>query len=262
MNVQAILALRPRLAGFVVVLAAAIGLAQAAAATTAPVVRVFVVQVPSAQDHDFIVGVKTYEKCLSDHGTQQATYVYDAETGDLTRYLFLNEYSTWAGMDAHDAAGTACRDVFGTEVLPHVGQAFSQLAVLDPKDTYMPGGDPDPAPMLWVDSYRIKPGQGQEFNAAMQHLAAAAAKTHWEGRFAGYDIAAGGRGAQDFVQVWPNKSWADAGREPSPSPMKMVASVYGAASLKSGHRKFLATIAEHWSDTWSYDKDLSVIPGK
>jgi hypothetical protein len=261
MNVHTIRPLKRRLAGFAVVLAAAMGLEQAAAATT-PVTRVFIVQVPSAQDHAFIVGVKAYEKCLSDHGTQQATYVYGAETGDLTRYLFLNGYSAWSGMDAHDAAGMACRGVFGTELLPHVGQAFSEVAVLNAKDTYMPGGDPDPAPMIWVDSYRIKAGQGPAFNDALQHLAAAAAKTHWEARFEAYDIEGGGQGAQDFVLVWPNKSWADIGQDPNPSAKHMMEGVYGAAAAASEHQKFLATIAEHWSDTWSYHKDLSLVPGK
>lgn len=261
MNVPAIRPLTHRLAAFAVVLAAAMGLAQTATATM-PVTRVFVVQVPSAQDHDFIVGVKDYEKCLSDHGTKQGTYVYDAQTGDLTRYLFLNGYSAWSGMDAHDAAGMACRGVFGAEVLPHVGQAFSEVAELNAKETYMPGDDPDPAPMIWVDSYRIKAGQEPAFGEGLQHLAAAAAKTHWEAHFEGYDIEAGGQGAQDFVLVWPNKSWADMGQEPNPSAKDMMTRLYGAAAAASGHRKFVASIAEHWADSWSFDKDLSLIPGK
>lgn len=260
MNIPAIRPLTRRLAGFAVALAA-MGLAHAAPAAM-PITRVYIVQVPSAQDHDFIVGVKDYEKCLSDHGTKQATYVYDAETGDLTRYLFLNGYSAWSGMDAQDAAAAACRSVFGTELLPHVGQAFSEVAVLNAKESYMPGGDPDPAPMMWVDSYRIKAGQGPAFNDALQHLAAAAAKTHWQAHFGGYDIQGGGQGAQDFVLVWPNKSWADIGQDPSPSAKDMVSSVYGAAAAASGHEKFVASIADHWADSWRYDKDLSLVPGK
>lgn len=60
----------------------------------------------------------------------------------------------------------------------------------------------------------------------------------------------------------PNKNWADIGQDPSPSVKDMMNGVYGAASAQSLHQAFLATIAEHWDDAWSYDKDLSVIPGK
>jgi hypothetical protein len=42
----------------------------------------------------------------------------------------------------------------------------------------------------------------------------------------------------------------------------MMDSVYGAANAASMHRQFTATVQEEWSDAWSYDKDLSIIPHK
>ena len=205
----------PRIIGAALLLAAAVGLAQAAAA--GPVTRVFVVEVPPAQDHAFNQGMKSYEKCLRDHGATHATYVYDAETGNVDRYLFMEDYSAWGGMDTHDPADKACHALFDAAVLPHISQAFSEVAELNAKDTYMPGGDPDPAPIVWVDAYRIKVGQAGNFRDALGMLAAAADKAHWEGHFAGYDINGAGQGGEDFVLVWPNKSWADVGQDPSPS---------------------------------------------
>ncbi|MGH8199789.1 MAG: hypothetical protein ACREVO_05420 [Steroidobacteraceae bacterium] len=260
MNTHLVRACAHRLAGLAVVLAASMGLAQVAAAT--PVSRVYIVEVPPAEDHAFNVGVQAWEKCLRDHGARQATYAFEAQTGDLSRYLFLNQYSSWGGMDAHDAAGMACRDTFGTAVLPHVSGAVSNIAVVNAKDTYMPGGDPDPPSVLWADAYRIKAGQEPAFNAALEKLAAAAAKTHWQGHFIGHDIMGAGKGGADFIIAWPNKSWADVGQDPSPSARDMMDRVYGAAAAESLHRKFVASIAEHWSESWSYDKDLSFIPGK
>lgn len=252
---------RSRLIGSALLLGAAIGLAQAAAPATT-ITRVYVVKVPPAQDHAFNEGVKAWDKCLREHGTNRTTYVYDSETGDVTRYLFLSVFTSWGAMDTRDPAGEPCLAIFTTSVQPHASHAFSEVSVLNAKDSYMPGGDPDPWPIMWVDAYRIKPGKGPAFNAALAQFAAAAAKSHWQGHFAGYDIEGGGKGAENFVLVWPNKSWADVGTDPSPSAKDMVTSVYGAAAAESSHQKFTDAIAEHWSDAWSYDKDLSLIPGK
>lgn len=257
-------AIRPSkhgLGALTVALAGSMGLAQAAAPPT-PVTRVYIVEVPPAQDHAFNLGIKAWYKCLRTHGAKRTTYVYDSETGDLTRYLFLRQFSSWGDMDAHDPASKPCMGIYLSQVLPHVGNAFSEVAVPNAKDSYMPGGDPDPAPMVWADVYRIKPGQGPAFEDSMAQFAAAAAKTHWEGHFASSDIEGSGEGGANFVIVWPNKSWADIGMDPTPSAKDMMDSVYGAAAAQSSHQKFLNAIADHWADAWSYDKDLSLIPGK
>ena len=258
MNTHFVRASIHRLAGLAVVLTASVGLAQAA--DSMAITHAFIVSVPAAHDHAFNVGVKAWEKCLKDHGRKEATMAYDAATGDMSRYLFLNEYSTWGGMDAHDPADKACMATFETAVLPHVGAAFSEVAMLNAKASYMAAGDTEPAPMIWVDAYRIKAGQGPAFHEGLRQFAAGAAKTQWQGHFAGYDIAGSGQGGEDFVIVWPNKSWADSGQDPSPSGDNMMAKVYGMAAAESMHQQFLASIAEHWSDAWSYDKDLSLTP--
>jgi hypothetical protein len=253
--------LKHALAGLTVALAASMGLAPVAGATSLS--RVYVVEVPAAQDHAFNQGIKSWGQCLRTHGSRRTTDVYDAQTGDLSRYLFLNHYNTWAGMDAHEAAGKACRATFVSDVLPHVGNAYSEIAELNAKVTYMPGGgDSAPPAIMWVNGYRIRPGQGPAFHHALAKFAAAAAKTHWEGHFAGWDINAGGEGAENFVLVWPNKNWADVGQDPNPSAKDMMYHVYGKAAADANRRKFLATIADQWSDAWSYDKELSIVPEK
>lgn len=240
--------------------AATLTLAQVAAA--GPVTRVFVVEVPPVQDQAFNQGIKSYERCLRAHGDTHATYVYDSETGDTDRYLFLEDYGSWGGMDSRDPAGKACHALFVSAVLPHFSQAFSEVAQLNAKDTYMPGGHSDPAPIMWVEAYRLKVGHADDFRGALGMLAAAAAKAHWEAHFAGWDIDGAGQGGEDFVLVWPNKSWADVGTDPSPSAKDLMAGAYGKAAADADHRKFLGAIAEYWSDAWAYDKDLSLIPGK
>lgn len=252
-----------RLAGLGMVLAASLGLAHAADAPgPGTVSRVFIVVVPPAEDQAFSHGIKDWNKCLHDHGSTQATLAYSAVTGDLDRYLFVEGHSTWADMDSHDAASKACGPTFVSEVLPHAGQAFSEISVLNSKETYMPGGDPVPAPMLWVNAYRLKTGQAEAFGEVMAKFAAAAAKTHWQGHFAGYDIEGAGEGGLDFALVWPNKSWADIGQDPTPSIKDLMDSVYGKLASRALHRKYLAAVATQWSEAWSYEKDLSYTPGK
>lgn len=260
MNIRAIRPSKYRLAGLGVALAASLGLAQAAGA--ASVIRAYVLVVPPAQNVAFSDGIKIWEKCLRDHGARQAVMAYAAETGDLDRYLFLQEYGAWSGMDDHDPAEKVCAPVFRSEVFPHFTHGFSEVAELNIKDSYMSGGNADPPAMTWVDSFRIKPGQMQAFHEAVGKFTAAAAKAHWPQHFAGYDINGSGQGGEDFVLVWPNRSWADIGQEPSPSVKQLMESVYGKRAAAANHKKFLATLAEEWSDAWSYDKELSFTPGK
>lgn len=262
MNIHSIRGSKYPLAALAAVLGVSMGLAQGARAETLPIARVFVVQVPPAQDHAFNEGVKAWEKCLKDHGDKQATVAYDAVTGDLSRYLFLNRYTTWAAMDMREPAGKACRGIFATQLLPHVGSAYSDVSEFNAKDSYMPEDDTVPAPMMWVDAYRIKPGQGDDFKDSLAMFASAAAKAHWEGHFSGWDVNGAGQGGPHFVLVWPNKNWADVGQQPNPSTKDMMDSAYGKDAAKANHDKFMGAIAEHWSDGWSFDKDLSYIPGK
>lgn len=258
MNIHAIRA-SYRLTCLGVLLAGSLGLAQAA--DPAPVVRVYVGIVPPAQGSEFAAGLKMWEKCLSDHGGKQKLVTYAAQSGDLDRYLFLEDHEAWSGMD-DDAANTACAPDFRTEVTPHLSQGFSEIAVLNVKESYLPGDDPDPAPMLWVEAFRLKPGYGEAFGEAFAKYAAAAAKIHWQPHFGGYDIQGSGNGGEDFVLVSPNKSWADVGADPKPSIKDMMQSVYGKAAARAIREKFEGAIADEWSDIWSYDKDLSYIPAK
>lgn len=241
-------------------LGASLGIAQAAG--PAAVLRVYVTVVPPAQAVAMADGIKTWEGCLRDHKDKVGLVAYAAQTGDLDRYLFLEEHAAWADMDKDDAANKACAPTFRSEVLPHLSQGFGKIAVLNAKETHMSGDDPDPAPMLWIEAFRIKPGHARAFGETFAKYAAAAAKIHWQAHFAGYDIRGSGQGGEDFALVAPNKTWADVGVDPKPSVKGMMETVYGRAAARKTHEKLGGAIAEEWSDIWSYNKDLSYIPAK
>ena len=245
--------------GSALLLAAAAGLAQAGPPSVA---RVFVVEVSPAQDHAFNDGIKGWEKCLREHGARRETEAYDAESGGLGRYLFIDHFSAWADMDHHDPAAKACGLLFRTAVMPYMTGLSSAISQLNAKDTYVAAGDSGPVPILWVDSYRLRPGQADSFHDALAKVAAAAAKAHWDEHFAGFDNFGAGQGGPDFVLVGANKSWADVGQDPSPSLKQLMQQTYGKSAAEANHRKFEAAIAEEWSDAWSYDKSLSYTPGR
>lgn len=241
-------------------LAGSLGLARAA--NPVRIVRVYVGIVPPAQGSAFVAGLKAWEKCLSNRGSRQRLLTYAAQSGDLDRYMFLEDHEGWAAMDKDDPAATACAPEFRTEVAPHLSQGFSEIAVLNAKESYLPGDGPDPAAMLWVEAYRLKPGYGEAFSEAFARYATAAAKVHWQAHFGGYDIQGSGKGGEDFVLVSPNRSWADLGADPEPSTRQMMESVYGKAAARAIRGKFEGAIAEEWSEIWSYDKDLSYMPAR
>jgi hypothetical protein len=244
---------------------AALTVASAALARTAlaaSVTRVYIVDVPAASDHAFREGVAAWHRCERANGDRSTVLVYDAETGDLSRYAFLEPHASWADMDNKNPADEACRVLFRDGVLPTVKDAYSEILQQDPKITYMPGGDPDPAPIVWVSAFRFKPGQSSEFHAGLGKFAAAAAKTHWQGHWAGYDVVGAGQGGEDFLMLWPNKNWADVGTDPKPSDKEMMDSVYGKSAAEANHKRVTDSIADVWSDAWSYDKELSVTAQK
>ncbi len=230
-------------------------------ALAASVTRIFTVEVSAANRHAFREGVIAWHKCERANGMNSAVMVYDAETGDASRFAFLVENASWAAMDQKNPAAKACRELFRDHVSPNIRRVSSEIVQQNPKVSHLTDIEPGPFPLAWVSAYRIKPGQARAFHAELRQFAAAAAKSHWEGQFEGDDVMGSGRGGADFILVWPNKNWADAGTQAKPSAREMMKSVYGAAAAKSIYEHFSDTVADQWSDVWSYDKALS-LPAK
>jgi len=226
------------------------------------VIRDYDIIVAPPQDHAFREGMKHWEKCLRDHGSSQAIYAYDAETGNQNRYAFLLPHSSWAEIGRHTAAGKACQETFVRSVLPHFTGGVSTIMQVDSKASYDPENSPPTTALWWVQDYRIKPGKYREFLGIAHAFAAAAAKTSWEVHFHGYEVVGGGKGSPQFLLTFPNKSWAEAGMKPNPSTRKMMDSVYGKTAATAVFHKLFHVIRDDWSSVWSYDKELSLVPAK
>ena len=238
------------------------GLAVAEAADSGGVIRDYQVIVPPPRNHAFREGMKHWEKCLRDHGSSQTIYAYDAETGNQSRYAFVVPYSSWAEIDQHTAAGRACRDTFDRSVAPHVTGDVSVIRQVDPKASYDPDNSPATTALWWVVKYRVRPGKYRQFLGIAHAFAAAAAKAGWQVHFKGYEVIGGGDGSPQFMLVFPNKSWAEAGMKPNPSTRKMMDSVYGKTAAAAMSHKLHRLIRNDWESLWSYDKELSLVTAK
>lgn len=244
--------------------AVALGLSQTALAAT--VTRVYIVDVPAAKDHAFREGIMAWHKCLRANGAHETTPVYDSETGKGGRYAFLAIHQSWAAMDTKSPARKACGALFRAGVRPDVSDVSSYFMQENSKITHMTGSEPDseaaPTAIAWVGAFRIKPGQEHNFHSALEKFSAAANKTHWAGQIEGYDVMAAGRGGANFIIVSPNKNWADAGTEAKPSAKQMMYSVYGKSGADANRKLLEDSIADSWSEIWSFDKKLSDLPQK
>jgi len=252
-------AVRRMLAVAVAVIAA--GGVSAHAAESGSVSRFYMVEVAPAQDQAFQAGMKTWLKCLHEHADTRSLWAWSAETGDLGRYVFESDTRTWAGIDERSPAGKACSGDFNTDVMPHVSKAVSWVARDMPKLSHDAAKGAIPA-YVFVANIKLKPGQGPAFEEALGKFAAAANKSKWEGYWFTQQVVAGGHGAPDYNMVWPNKSWAEIGQDPSPSAKAMMESAYGKAGATANRKQYLDAVEHSWSSIYRFDKELSYIPAK
>ena len=246
--------------------AAALGAVVASPARAAQpeaVTKIYVLEVPPAMDGAFRKGVQTWEKCLEAHKAAFTLHAYDAESGDLGRYAFIEAHRSWGDLDTHDPAGKACNATFRENILPHFTQGSAEFAQPTAKISYTAGDDPDSAaPIVWVDALRFKPGHERDYIAYASKFAAAAAKMHFNQPYEGYEVFGSGHGGESLLLVGAGKTWAEIGADPVPDPDKMMEEVYGKKVAKALREEATASIAEHWADAWSYDKELTYLPKK
>lgn len=232
------------------------------AAQPEPVSKIYVIEVPPAMDGAFREGVKSWVRCLEAHKAAFTLHAYNAESGDLSRYAFIENHPSWGDLDTHDPASKACGETFREDVLPHFTEGYAEFAQPTAKISDATGEYSDAAPIVWVDAYRFKPGHERDWLAYAAKFAAAAAKAHFNQPFEGYEVFGSGHDGEQALLVGPGKTWAEVGADPVPDPDKMMEQAYGKKTADALRDQAMAGIAQHWADAWSYDKELSYVPKK
>lgn len=238
-----------------------LGSSAQAAAVSGTVTAIYVFEVPPSQARGFVTHLKNLIGCIKSRADHSFTALTYTKMSERDVYIIVEPYRTWAALKGHrhDPAEGACV-AMGLH-LANFTKATGEIALINPALSYM-ADDSNPAPMLWVIAYRVKPGQRANFVDSQERFASAAAKVHWDAHFTGYDVYGAGRGGPTFLYVSPENSWTALVQNANSSAEHMMESAYGKAAAQTTYRKFADSVAEEWSDVWSLDKDLSYIPAK
>ena len=73
-----------------------------------------------ASQQAYLAGIKSYNKCLSEHGFKYAWTALTHETGDVYAYSYVSDPVSWADFDAMRTQGKACDATFQQQVNPHL----------------------------------------------------------------------------------------------------------------------------------------------
>ncbi|MBN8948243.1 MAG: hypothetical protein ACTHOA_11880 [Rhodanobacter sp.] len=216
----------------------------AAADAPAKVSRIYTDTVAPASQQAYLAGIKSYNKCLSEHGFKYAWTALTHETGDVYAYSYVSDPVSWADFDAMRTQGKACDATFQQQVNPHLkseSSAFIQeeaeMSHTTPKGM---SGD-----LMEITYFKLKHGymHDKTFVDMAKKIAAAAAKSKWAYPYRFVRVIDGGADAPDFMVVSYAPSWAELGADADPSLWKMVEGVYG-KDATTDLRKTLSEVTE------------------
>lgn len=221
---------------------------QAAEKNGRSVIRSYTDWVAPADQQAYEAGLKTYNRCLGEHGFKYAWMALNHETGDVYTYSYVTDPLTWADFDVMRESGRACDAVFRESVNPHLKHETSGFMKVLPEMSYMPDGADMGRGYVDVVLFTIKPGHEMDdsFKDTVKQITAAAVKAKWPGRYQVMRVIDSGDDAPDYILVSPSKDWADFGTGADPAFWKMVADVRGEVQAKA-LRKALDDAIKHVS---------------
>jgi hypothetical protein len=236
--------------------------AKAAEMDKANVIRSFTDTVAPADQEAYEAGVKSYNQCLSQHGSKYAWTALVHETGDTYQYSYVSSPVTWAAFDAMRAANKACDQTWRTAANPHLKGETSAFMVQRPDLSHMSGDMALTSPLLEVRFFKLKQGHeaSEAFTNVAKQIAAAAEKTHWSAHYMFGEVQDSGEDAPDFILLIPAKNWADFGADPNPTVWKMVENAYGKPTADSLRKSLNDSIQSDSSHIDSYSAELTYMP--
>lgn len=205
-----------------------------------------------------------FEKALGSHaawrkqaGDPWNWSVYQVLTGNHAgSYMIRSGGHTWADLDAYDAGfgpkGTAR---FQENVAPLVGSWTSWVSVGDTAHERLPQTD-DGYAMISLSFYSVKPGHGDQFDAAVEAVQKAVVDQKAPFHYAWFSIMDSGLGGVRGLAVF-NKNWA--GFEPQhPNLGQVITKEYGQAMAGQIFDEFSDSYSHVVSQIMRYRPDLSV----
>ncbi|THD05992.1 hypothetical protein [Rhodanobacter lindaniclasticus] len=235
----------------------------AAADAPAKVSRIYTDTVAPASQQAYLAGIKSYNKCLAEHGFKYAWTALTHETGDVYAYSYVSDPVSWADFDVMRTQGKACDATFQQEVNPHLKGEISVFIQEEAEmsHTASKGMSSD---LMEITYFKLKSGygKGKAFTDAVKKITAAAAKSKWAYSYRFVRVMDGGADAPDFMVVSYSPSWAELGADADPSLWKMVESVYGKDGATDLRKTLGDTIEQQSSHVDRRDAELTYNPGR
>jgi hypothetical protein len=206
----------------------------------------------------FEQALKTHAAWRKQAGDPWDWSVYQVMTGDHTgSYMVRSGGHTWADLDAYDAGfGPKGSARFQANVAPLLASMTSWVTVSDTVHRHLPESA-DGYAIISLTTYHIKPGKGDQFDAAVDAYAKAGAKGGTPGRYAWFNTVNSGPGGTRGLAVF-HKDWASfAPRQPSLG--KATEDTFGHELADQIYRDLLGSISYTESLIMQYRPDLSVI---
>lgn len=224
--------------------------ARAADTAKASIMRVFTETVAPPDQSAFEAGIKSFEKCLAEHGYKFSWIGWLHETGDTYQYSFVSAPAPWATLDAMQTQGSACVASWRNDVNPHLKGESSALLEVKPELSHMGKDMGATAALMEVTVFKLKPGHEahEAFTAAIKKVAAAADKSGWSSHYTVVQVMDADHGAPDFLLASYSSNWTDFGKDADPPVWKMVEGVYGktdAAALRKSLNDAVQEVSSH-----------------
>lgn len=236
-------------------------LCAAGAAGAEDTMRLYVDRVEPMQQVAYEKAVRDYNACLGAHGFRYSWRTWVHETGDTQSYSYTAGPYAWADFDKLGDTDKDCEATWRGEASPHLRSESSVFLVALPELSYAPRDAPATPALISVSGFTLKPTHvaEQAFLAAERKIAAAAQKSHWEGRYALYKTRGGGKEFPDYIVCVPYADWRAYGAGFNPSLWQMVETAYGTKTADALRRSLDDALVEVSIHIERYSPELSYV---
>jgi hypothetical protein len=225
------------------------------------VARVYITQPKAGMTQQYEEGRKRHMNFHQQQNDTWAWETWEVATGpEAGSYLTVTGRHHWKDFDEWEAKLAKADNADATANLdPYSASSSNSFMVLLPDVSRVPQ-DIQPAKMVEVIHYMVKPGSERAFQEAIGKVHQAIQKANWEPNqnYAWYTTMNGGEHPH-FALVVPHNSWA--GMEPPEQTMEaMLEQTMGKAETESLMSSFSNATQRVWSEMLVYRPDLSYHP--
>jgi hypothetical protein len=223
--------------------------------------RIIVVKTKPSMSAQWEEGLKKLIEWSHQHNLPLANHCWSIVSGPRTgQYAFASPGHDWKDFDTAEKASQGVLDQIRADLDPYTESHLTSYWVYR-EDLSGHAIDTSQSPPAFVEviTFFLKPGGEGQVEDVIKAGNAAAQKSNWHGKPAGWwSLVNGGFGGQ-LTLVMGRENWADF-QPPDPDFFKMLNEVYGKEGAAALGKKFNSSLRTVRSEIWRYRPDLSYIP--